>query len=113
LAASVLNVTHFSNTRVEGTINCNRNGLLYTSIPQDGNWSAWVDGKPAEIILIGDVMIGLEMTEGEHTVRFEYHNKAFALGWKVSLGFLAVFVICICIYKPPFRLYRGKYERKN
>jgi len=113
LAASVLEVTHFSNTCVEGTINCNRDGLLYTSIPQDGNWSAWVDGKPAEIVLFGDVMIGLEMTEGEHTVRFEYHNKAFALGWKVSLGFLAVFVICICIYKPPFRLYRGKYERKN
>lgn len=113
LAASVLNVTHFSNTRVEGTINCNRDGLLYTSIPQDGNWSAYVDGKPAEIVLFGEVMIGLNLTEGEHTVRFEYHNKAFALGWKVSLGFLAVFVLCICIYKPPFRLYRGKYERKS
>ena len=35
LSASTLELTKFSNTQVEGTINCNRNGVLYTSIPQD------------------------------------------------------------------------------
>ncbi len=113
LAASVLHVTEFSNTKVEGTIDCNRDGVLYTSIPQDGNWSAYVDGQPAEIVLIGDAMIGLLMSEGEHTVRFEYHNDAFSLGWKVSMVFILAFIaIYLVVYKPSFRRYQGKYLRK-
>lgn len=113
LAASVLEVTEFSNTRVAGKIDCNRDGVLYTSIPQDGNWSAYVDGKPAEIALIGDAMIGLLMSEGEHTVEFRYHNKAFALGWKVSFAFLIVFIgIYLFVYKPKFQRYQGKYVKK-
>ena len=110
LAASILEVTEFSNTRVAGTIDCNRDGVLYTSIPQDGNWSARVDGEPAEIVLIGDAMIGLLMSEGEHTVEFTYHNKAFSLGWKVSLAFFIVFIgISLIVYKPKFQRYKGKY----
>ncbi len=113
LAASVLEVTKFSNTRVAGKIDCNRDGVLYTSIPQDGNWSAYVDGEPAEIVLIGDAMIGLLMSEGAHTVEFTYHNKAFSLGWKVSLAFLFVFVgIYLIVYKPKFQRYQGRYLKK-
>ncbi|MBR2938034.1 MAG: YfhO family protein [Oscillospiraceae bacterium] len=113
LAASVLEVTEFSNTRVVGKINCNRDGVLYTSIPQDGNWSACVDGQPAEIVLIGDAMIGLLMSEGEHIVEFTYHNDTFSLGWKVSLAFLIVFIgIYLAVYKPKFQRYQGRYLKK-
>jgi len=52
LNASTLELTHFEDTLVEGTVNCNRDGLLYTSIPQNGNWSVQVDGENAEIILV-------------------------------------------------------------
>jgi len=113
LAASVLEVTEFSNTRVAGKIDCNRDGVLYTSIPQNGNWTAYVDGEPAEIVLIGDAMIGLLMSEGAHTAEFRYHNKAFALGWKVSLAFLIIFIgIYLVVYKPKFQRYQGKYLKK-
>jgi uncharacterized membrane protein YfhO len=70
LSQSQLELTHFENTLVEGTISCNRDGLLYTSIPQNGNWTAQVDGKPARIHLVGDCMIAVELTEGQHTVSF-------------------------------------------
>ena len=110
LAASTLELTKFSNTLVEGTIDCNRDGLLYTSIPQDGNWSAKVDGKDTDIVLIGDAMIGIPMTQGNHTVTFTYHNAAFALGWKISLLCAVTFVlIAVLVYKPRRR--KGKYER--
>ena len=91
LSASTLELTKFTNTRVAGTISCDRDGLLYTSIPQNGNWTVWVDNEPAEIVLVGDVMVGVELTEGDHTVRFVYKNAAFALGWKVSLVSFAIF----------------------
>ena len=110
LSASTLELTSFSNTRVEGTITCNRDGLLYTSIPQNGNWIATVDGKEVDIDLIGNVMISVPLTEGTHTVCFTYHNAAFSLGWKISLFCLIIFaVLTAAVYKP--RRKRGKYEK--
>jgi len=103
LAASTLKLTEFSTTKVAGTITCDRDGLLYTSIPQNGeNWTVTVDGEEAQIKLVGDVMIGIELTEGDHEVRFTYHNSAFTLGLTVSLLCLLVFVgIVFLVYYYP------------
>jgi len=112
LAASPLELTKFRNTLVEGTVNCTQDGLLYTSIPQDGNWTVTVDGQSAETVLIGDAMTGVQLTEGTHTVRFTYRNAAFSLGWKISLGCLIVFLACYWFfYQPSFKKAKGKYEK--
>ncbi len=91
LNASTLDLTEFSATYLEGTIHCNRDGLLYTSIPQDGNWLAYVDGEPVETKLVGNAMLALDLPQGEHTIVFRYENKAFEIGLMVSLGCAAVF----------------------
>ena len=85
LAAHPLTLTSFSNTFLEGTVLCDEPGLLYTSIPQNGNWHVTVDGVPTESTVVGDVMVAVELTEGEHLVSFRYENPAFSLGWKVTL----------------------------
>ena len=95
LSASMLELTSFSNTQVTGVVECNRDGLLYTSIPQNGNWSVEVDGREAEVVLTGDVMVGVMLTEGTHEVTFTYHNEAFSLGWKISLACLAILGLLI------------------
>ena len=95
LSASTMELTKFTNTRVEGTINCNRDGLLYTSIPSNDHWYAEVDGEPAEVILVGDCMVGLELTEGQHTITFRYRNTTFRNGLLISIGFLLLFVAII------------------
>ena len=112
LAASVWEPDEFSSTQVSGSISCNRDGLLYTSVPQNGNWVAYVDGKEAEIVLVGDCMIAVEMTEGEHTFTLRYHNKAFSFGWMFSLGCALIFTgLAVGVYVPKHR--KGKYERNN
>jgi len=93
LAASTLELTSFSNTRITGTISCHRDGLMYTSIPYDGNWYATVDGKDADIVLVGDAMVALNLTEGDHEIVFTYRNSAFSVGLAVSLVCLAVFLV--------------------
>lgn len=114
LNASTLELTKFNNTCVEGTITCDRDGLLYTSIPQNGNWSATVDGQPAQIQLVGDCMVALPLTEGEHTVVFTYRNGAFSLGWKISLGCAAVFLALVqFVYKPDWKKYLSKQPRQG
>ena len=110
LNASTLDLTTFTSTLVEGNILCDRDGLLYTSIPQNGNWSVMVDGKEAEITLVGDAMISVPLTEGAHTVTFRYRNNAYEFGAKVStlcaLVFAAIAAIC---YIPKRK--KGKFER--
>lgn len=94
LNQSTLELTSFRNTLVEGTIHCNRDGLLYTSIPQDGNWKVYVDGHLVEHTLVGDVMTGVMLQKGTHDIRFQYHNEAFSIGWKISGICCLLFVIC-------------------
>ena len=95
LNASTLDLTHFSNARIEGTINCDRDGLLYTSIPNDGNWKAIVDGKEADITPVCDAMIGIDLTRGYHEIVFVYENRALTYGALVSAFCLLVFLALV------------------
>ena len=109
LAASQLQLTRFESTRVEGIIECDRDGLLYASIPQNGNWKVFVDGQEAEIQLVGDCMIAVEIPQGGHMVSYRYHNSAFALGWKISLVCAAIFLATVQVfYKPDWKKIFGK-----
>ena len=109
LNASTLELTTFESTYVKGMIQCDRDGLLYASIPQNGNWQVKVDGKPAEILLVGECMVGVMLTEGQHLVEYSYHNAAFALGWKISLACAVIF--CVLAYKTMPPKHRGKFQR--
>ena len=110
LSQSVLELTDFSTTAVDGTILCNRDGLLYTSIPQNGNWEVLVDGVSVESTLVGDAMVAVPLTKGYHEIAFRYHNDAFALGWKVTALCTAIFAgLTFWIY--PARNKKGKYAK--
>ncbi len=114
LAAAQMELLAFENTFVEGIINCDREGLLYTSIPQNGNWTVKVDGQPADITLVGDVMVGVELTEGSHMVSFRYHNPAFGLGWKISLGCGILFLVLIRVFcQPDWQSLRKKHHKSG
>ena len=101
LASSTFIISEFTNTKVTGTIHSDRNGLMYTSIPQNGNWSATVDGEPAQIVLVGDAMIALNLTEGPHEIVFTYRNSAFTIGCIVTVvSALLLLWLYWSIYKP-------------
>ena len=70
-----------------------------------------MDGIPAEPVLVGDVMLGVELTEGTHTVTFRYENKAFSIGWKISLMCLMAFGGMILVYYPELR--QKVFQRKK
>ena len=113
LAASTLELTSFEDTRIEGIIDCNRDGLMYTSVPQNGeSWSVTVDGEEVPIVLVGECMIAVELTEGTHEIVMTYNNSAFNLGWKISLLCLVIFAgIAVLIYRPWDKNRKGKFEK--
>ncbi|MBE6958334.1 MAG: hypothetical protein E7447_04200 [Ruminococcaceae bacterium] len=89
---STLHLTEFSNTRVEGTIMCDRKGLLYTSIPFDKGWSAYVDGEKVDIIPVGGAMCSIEMEAGLHRVWFVYENPSFTYGLIITTFSVVLFL---------------------
>ena len=110
LNRSVLELTDFSTTRLSGTITCDRDGLLYTSIPQNGNWHVYVDGKEAETVLVGEAMTAVYLEEGYHDIIFRYRNPAFTLGCVISLLSTGVLAgLYFWIY--PAREKKGKYQK--
>ena len=113
LKASTWNLTEFSNTRISGTIQCNRDGLMYTSIPQnDKNWSVTVDGKKVDVVLVGDCMIGVPLTKGNHTVTFTYSNSAFTIGLIISiLSLIILIALWVLFYKPRFKFIRKLFRK--
>ncbi len=99
LSKSTLNLTKVKDTHFEGTVQCQKDGLLYTSVPQNGNnWQVYVDGKKADITLIGDCMIGVLLTEGTHKITIKYQNNAFLLGAAISIVCLFLFAV-ICWFR--------------
>ena len=104
LSGSTLQITEFETTRIVGTVDCDRDGLLYTSIPQDGGWSVLVDGQEAESVLVGDVMVSVPLTAGSHEVEFVYRNSAFEIGWKIA-------AICLLLFGTTVPIYYGKRKK--
>ncbi len=113
LNASTWELTEFESTHIEGVIDCNRPGLLYTSIPQNGSWTATVDGREAEIKLVGDCMAALELTEGEHVITFTYPTHDCSLGRNLRRFRADTFQLLVqLVYKPDWNR-RGKKKSKR
>ncbi|MDL2233868.1 YfhO family protein [Ruminococcaceae bacterium OttesenSCG-928-L11] len=86
-----LQLTHFSDTAVAGTVTALQEGLLYASIPYEKGWSAYVDGEEAEIHTVLGSMAAVYVPEGEHFVEFRIVPAGFRLGAAASIGCLIVF----------------------
>ncbi len=112
LNTSTLHIAEFETTYIKGYIDCHKSGLLYTSIPDDGNWVAYVDGEKTDIIVIGGAMVGVPLSQGHHTVVFRYENSAFSVGWKVSLVCFILFGGLVYWQKKKLPT-KGKYEKTS
>lgn len=103
LAAGGLKVTTFKEQYIEGTVNADRNGTLFTSIPYDASWRVKVDGKAVETYPIGDLnedgskgaFLAFDITDGEHTVTFTFIPKGLTIGLLLSAISLVAFIILL------------------
>lgn len=106
LSAGGLSDIDYSDTRISGKLTAQEDGVIYTSIPYDGGWKAYIDGRETEVSSIRDALVCIPVTAGEHTVELKYCPPGFAVGLTVtlvSLGLLAV----IWILEPKFRKVRS------
>jgi len=102
LSDETLELTHFSDTSVQGDITVLNDGLLYLSIPYNKNWTVRADGEKSEILPIGNGGFAVMLKAGKHTIDIRYVNHSFTAGLVVSFVALAVFVCLV-----------GKHRKKE
>ncbi len=96
LQDETLHVTGSASGKIQGTVTAKKDGLLYTSIPYETGWKVRVDGKKADVTLIGDALIGVRLAAGEHTVEFIYAPLHVFLGVLLSAAGVGIFAL-ICV----------------
>ena len=97
---NAMTTTYFRNgAKMEGTINSNRDGLFYTSVPYEKGWRAYVDGQEVEITPVGGSLLAFPLSKGEHSIVLKYAPNGFWPGLAVSLVCLAGFTaFCVFTY---------------
>ena len=74
-----------------GKINVKEDGILFTTISNDKGWKIFVDGTETEIVPILDGFIGINLTQGEHTILFKYTPPGIKEGIIISSISIALF----------------------
>ncbi len=92
LSDEMLDVTDYSDTKIEGTVNALQDGTLFTSIPYEKGWSAYVDGKKVKVNAISDAFCSIDVSKGKHTIKFTYIPDGFILGNVVTIGSIALLI---------------------
>ncbi|MBQ9543662.1 MAG: YfhO family protein [Clostridia bacterium] len=103
LNRSTLHMTKFEDTRIEGSVTAESDGVLYTSIPYEKGWTVTVDGEKAETFAIGGAFVGVKgIKAGTHEVTFDYVPTGFVSGVILSaIGIIVFIAACIVTRKHP------------
>jgi hypothetical protein len=97
LGREALNLTKFSDNEVAGKVTVSQPKMLYISIPYDAGWTAKVDGKVQQKMVLSAGMTGLLLPKGEHTVVLTYDLRYYQTGLYMSLAGGALFVLLFFI----------------
>jgi uncharacterized membrane protein YfhO len=71
----------------------NRSALLVLSDVYAHGWKAWVDDKPAPILITNVAFRGVVVPAGEHDVRFEFDPDALVTGRWISGILFALLIL--------------------
>ncbi len=80
----------FSDREMSGTVNASEDGVCFFSIPDDGSWTAYVDGEKVDTETVGGAMISVPVKAGEHTIKLKYTPEGFKEGIVLTIAGLAI-----------------------
>lgn len=108
LASQQLEVTGYTSTSVDGTIDVTEDGIMFTSIPYDKNWHLYVDGKETEIEpLWSRSFVSVSLPQGSHTIHLEYRQRGLIPGIVVSV--IAALALGYLLFRKNHSIMTSKY----
>lgn len=111
LSQNGLEITSFSDTRIEGTVTADEAGIMMTSITYDKGWTVLVDGKEvtpvstqmqeaADTGTVGmaEALLSFKVPEGTHTVTLVFFPQGLKVGLLLS-GISLVGLIVLLVWQ--------------
>lgn len=89
---------HFISGDISFDISQDTDGYLVVQQSFYPGWNVYVDGKKGDIVQINRTFLGVNLSEGEHTVHFIFRPLDFYIGATISLGYLVFFIIYFVLY---------------
>ena len=65
-----------------------------------------MDGKVVETVRVGEAMLGIYLTEGQHTVEIVYQNDAFRAGVCMTIISSLIFGAVYVLWYKPYKKFR-------
>lgn len=93
LAANMLEVTDFSDTKIKGTITADADGVFMTSVPYEKGWTVKVDSKKVEAYGIRDALLACDLPAGTHEIELSYRPYGFYTALTVSVSSLILLFV--------------------
>lgn len=98
-----LNVSEFTNNKIKGTVNADKDATLICSIPYDKGWSVYIDSKKVETNDIYGAFISVHVPAGEHNITLKYTPVNLILGCIIT-SLCIIILIGIYFFKRMCRM---------
>lgn len=85
LRASQLEVCRYDSRRLAGSVTAKEGDVLFTTIPYDKGWTAYVDGRKVETAAFADTLMTVPLPAGTHDLLLVYTAPGLVPGILLSL----------------------------
>lgn len=82
---------------ITGNISLKENKIVLLTVPYSGGWTAYVDGKKANLLRANTMYSALELTKGNHEIKLTYATPGFKIGIILSFIGCAAFIALIVL----------------
>lgn len=91
-----LEIDSWSEDHIKGSINAQRDGIMFTTISWEPGWTIKVDGVKTEPVKVCDALIGVPMTAGEHEIEMTFFPEGLSVGIICTIsGIISIIIIGI------------------
>ncbi len=97
LADEQLDIKQFDDTKITGTVNALKDGIMFFSIPYENGWTVRIDGQEVETVKLAGAMLGAEVPAGEHEISLSYIPEGFVAGTTATGVSTVLCVTLMCL----------------
>lgn len=91
LKANSLHISSFSNSHIDGEINSKIKQLIFFSFPFDQGWSAKVNGKDTDMLMVDGGLSAVIVEPGNNVISLRYFPPYVKTGFFLTLSGLLIF----------------------
>ncbi len=106
LQSQGMTIAKFDTDRIKGTVTSDKDGVLVTSIANDGGWKIYIDGKEVPVLKVAGYLCAAEISEGSHEIEMVYTVPGIIPGGIIS-GTGLIALIAVAVVRRRKRLLNG------